>query len=83
MSIQEKEFIITCPHCKEFIIIQEINCGIFRHGTFHDGNQIEPHASKEHCDAYANQKIIYGCGKPFQIVKKDDQSFEAIVCDYI
>ena len=83
MSNQEKEFIVTCPHCKEFILIQEINCGIFRHGTLHNGNQIEPHASKEQCDAYVAQKIIYGCGGPFKIVKKDDQTLEAVVCDYI
>jgi len=83
MSNQEKEFIVVCPHCKEFIIIQEINCGIFRHGTLHDGNQIEPHAPKEQCDAYVIQKVIYGCGRPFKIVKKDDQTFEAVACDYI
>jgi len=29
------EPILECPHCKEFIIIEKINCGIFRHGVLH------------------------------------------------
>ena len=24
--------ILQCPHCNDFIIIEKINCGIFRHG---------------------------------------------------
>ncbi len=71
-------FIVTCPHCKEFVWIEKINCGIFRHGTFHNGIQIDPHLSKELCDLYVNKKLIYGCGKPFKLVEQD-----AVQCDYI
>ena len=24
--------IIVCPHCNDYIIIEKLNCGIFRHG---------------------------------------------------
>lgn len=69
--------ILTCPHCKDEIIVmrEEINCGIFRHGV-HKGTyeQLNPHATQEECDT----SDIYGCGKPFRIV--DDK---AIICDYI
>ena len=45
--------IITCPHCSEFIWIDEINCGIFRHGILKNNLvQIHPHSSKELCEYY-------------------------------
>ena len=25
--------ILKCPHCNEYILIEKINCAIFRHGT--------------------------------------------------
>ena len=28
---KKEEPILICPHCNEFIIIEQINCGIFRH----------------------------------------------------
>ena len=60
--------IILCPHCKDYILIQELNCGIFRHGVVKTtGEQIPSHASKEVCEAYIQQDLIYGCGKPFEI----------------
>jgi DNA-directed RNA polymerase subunit RPC12/RpoP len=69
---------IDCPHCKQKIWIEELNCGIFRCGVLKETNeQIPPHASKEECEAYL-QKGIYGCGKPFQIIEG-----KVIVCDYI
>ena len=42
------EPIITCPNCNEFIIVEKLNCGIFRHGILKEtGKQIDPHLSKE------------------------------------
>ena len=84
--------IVKCPHCEEFILIDELNCCIFRHGTFINethGNQIDPHASKELCDYYISNKLIYGCGKPFKIYKNEisteprSENYIAIKCDYI
>jgi hypothetical protein len=75
--------ILKCPHCNEFIIISKINCGIFRHGTLKSNlKQIDPHSLKELCEYFITNDLIYGCGKPFKIVLKDN-TFETEICDYI
>ena len=75
--------VVICPHCKESIIIEEINCAIFRHAVLKINNQqINPHSPKDICDVLIEKKLIYGCGKPFQLIKKDNK-LEAIICDYI
>ncbi len=76
-------FEVECPHCKEWIIIEKINCAIFRHGVLKNNmQQINPHLSKFECDKLIFKKIIYGCGKPFRLenIKGD---WKAIICDYI
>lgn len=81
--------VVICPHCKEAILIEKLNCGIFRHGILkHSHEQIHAHASKALCDFYISNKLIYGCGKPFQVIvnprpTNDDDKFVAIICDYI
>jgi hypothetical protein len=68
------EFIITCPHCLDYIIIKKINCGIFRHGVLiSNGKQIDSHIKK---------KKIYGCGKPYQVIKEGDE-YKVNICEYI
>jgi len=75
--------VVICPHCQESIIIEEINCAIFRHAVLKINNQqINPHSPKDICDVLIEKKLIYGCGKPFQLIKKDNK-LEAIICDYI
>jgi DNA-directed RNA polymerase subunit RPC12/RpoP len=79
----QKDIIVECPHCKDFIIIEKLNCCIFRHGIFKNTlKQIEPHAPKEVCDYLSKEKLIIGCGKPFKIIQKDN-SFFTEICDYI
>jgi hypothetical protein len=76
-------FVINCPHCDEHIFIEQLNCCIFRHGHFKLNNeQIDQHSSKELCDNYVNQNIIYGCGKPFKITVSNDK-YIVEKCDYI
>jgi len=83
------DIVVVCPHCKEHILIEKLNCCIFRHGVLiKNGQQINPHASKELCDFYVKKDLIFGCGKPFQIIlnensKDEDDKFVAIICDYI
>jgi hypothetical protein len=55
---------------------------IFRHGQFKNYTLINPHASKSECEEYISNGEIYGCGKPFMIVKKDD-NYVAEKCNYI
>lgn len=75
--------VVICPHCKEYVIIKELNCGIFRHGVFKsNGQQIGPHEPKQLCDSYVEQNIIYGCGKPFRVTKSGG-NIEIEICDYI
>jgi hypothetical protein len=79
----EKPFCIQCPHCNDTIIIEELNCAIFRHAVLIDTlQQINPHSSKEICDDLIKNKKIFGCGKPFKIIIKDD-IYIAEICDYI
>jgi hypothetical protein len=74
---------IQCPHCDDYIIIEKINCGIFRHGALKsNGQQIPPHETKAACDYLYTNKLITGCGKPFQI-SKVGELFCVQVCDYI
>ena len=77
------EFAIECPHCNLMILIEKLNCGIFRHGVIiSTGQQIPPHAPKEECDHFVNNGLIHGCGKPFQILLIDNKVVIQI-CDYI
>ena len=83
MDYNDEEPILICPHCKEYIIIEKINCGIFRHGIFkNNGQQIDAHSSKNDCNKYIENNLIYGCGKPFRITI-DNNIFKREICDYI
>jgi hypothetical protein len=76
--------VVICPHCNDFILIEELNCCIFRHGVFIETNkQIDPHSPKELCDHYAEKNLIYGCGKPYKIILNEKQEYIAIKCEYI
>jgi len=74
--------ILVCPHCNQFIIIEQVNCGIFRHGIYKNGEPLPPHESKETCDNVLKNQLIYGCGKPFRVILHDNK-FEIQICDYI
>ena len=77
------ELIFICPHCENYLIMKKLNCGIFRHGIFINNNkQIDPHSTKENCDNYVKNNLIYGCGKPFRIINMDNKWIIEI-CDYI
>jgi len=81
-------FIIECPHCKQKCEIIELNCCIFRCGIFkHNLEQIHPHLPKPQCDELAERGLIYGCGKPFQIIvttnDSEEKIYKIIICDYI
>jgi hypothetical protein len=55
-----------CPHCGIHIVVDAVNCGIFRCGVYKDNfNQVNPHLSEEECAALTG--LIWGCGKPFRL----------------
>jgi len=84
MSEEKKEEpILICPHCQNFVLIQKINCTIFRHGILKkNGKQINAHTPRGMCEYYINNNLIYGCGKPFRIVNNNG-TLETEICDYI
>ena len=81
----ENFLIFLCPYCslQVEVEIKNINCGIFRHGVYKkDLKQIPPHLKKEKCDELFQKKLIYGCGKPFKIIK-NNEDYNVEICDYI
>lgn len=84
--MQESVLCVTCPHCAKSIMVyvEDINCSIFRHGVYKEtGLQMDPHAPKNVCDTLAKQGKIYGCGKPFKLVRKEHAKYIAEACEYI
>ena len=70
------ETVAKCPHCGLFILIAEVNCGIFRHGVNKQtGKQLPPHATLEECQ----RDEVYGCAKPFRMLTDGT----LVVCGYI
>ena len=75
--------IVVCPNCNEFIIIEKLNCCIFRHAVFKEtGIQIDPHSSKDVCEQLLNNNLILGCGKPFKIIVEGEK-INVEICEYI
>ena len=66
--------LIQCPWCNMYVWIEDIQCGIFRHGYDKDFKPIYPHASQVECEL----KTFYGCGKPFRIIGSD-----VVKCQYL
>jgi hypothetical protein len=57
---------MNCPHCHISILIESVNCGIFRCGVYkHNGEPIDPHTPEEVSKRLVEEKKIYGCGLPF------------------
>ncbi len=85
--------VFNCPHCQEFIIVNKIKCGIFRHGFYVKKNkkgqiieilnQIKPHLNQVQCQKLKKQSNVIGCCKPFRIIK-DEITNEITIesCDF-
>ena len=74
---------LPCPHCEELIEIEQINCGIFRHAIYKSNlQQVHPHLPKNQCDELVYHDQVYGCCKPFKIVKQRND-YVLVKCDYI
>ena len=78
---------VLCPHCNDDVLISKLQCGVLRHGVNIKTNKqtnkpIPSHASKRQCDALIKRKLIFGCGKPFQ-VKLVKNVIVVSVCEYV
>jgi hypothetical protein len=81
-----EEKILSCPNCGVGIIIESVNCGIFRCGAFKNGlQQIDPHAEKETVERLIANDEIWGCGQPFQLLTfpLDDVKTRLVKCGWI
>ena len=77
------KLIVNCPKCNDPIIIEQINCSIFRHAIYKNTyQQINSHSTKEKIDNLIISGLVYGCGTPFKIILHDGK-YDAIICDYI
>ncbi len=77
--------IINCPHCDEFIIInqRDLNCAIFRHAVYKENYQpINPHAPQAECETLVANGRVFGYAKPFRIIEQHDK-WIIEPCDYI
>lgn len=83
----DKSYVFECPHCELIVQVleKELNCLIFRHGILKNNNtQINPHLSQNECERLSNDNLIYGCGKPFRLLKNtDNEIYRVEICDYI
>lgn len=78
-----ENFVVECPHCSADVLIEKINCAIFRHGVLKTSmEQIPPHLPRQECEELSAKNLIYGCGKPFKL-EFINQEFVAHKCDYI
>jgi len=76
-------FLIAFLHFNQNIEVLQINCRIFRCGIFkHNYTQINPHLSKIECDKLINDDLIFGCGKPCELINENDE-WKPVPCDYI
>ena len=81
-----EDIIIKCPHCAQMIMVnqKDINCAIFRHAILKEtGEQIDPHSKKIVCDKLVQNGEVFGCAKPFKLVRIDSFNYIAEKCDYI
>jgi hypothetical protein len=72
--------VTTCPYCQGDVIIleEEINCGIFRHAVFKNGEGVPPHTPRELMKNMIELDLIFGCGSPFRL-----EDNKAVPCDWI
>ena len=84
---EDKTYIFDCPHCDNIVQVHQdqVNCHIFRHGIFKStGLQIDPHLPKDDCEKLFSNDLIYGCGKPFRLLRNANNDISHVsICDYI
>jgi len=78
------DLIVCCPQCGDFVAIEKLNCRIFRHASYiANGEQIPPHTPQKECERLSREGLIFGCGKPFQIIVDENNQNKVIICGYI
>lgn len=65
--------LIECPYCNVTILVEALNCRIFRCGI------LKSNGTQSECERLYNAGLIYGCGKPFRV----DICGNPVPCGYI
>lgn len=79
-----EDLVMQCPHCQDYVLIAAINCQIFRHAFIAaTGEQLPPHTSQSECERLFQGGALFGCGKPFRIVKNEHNELCTVICGYI
>jgi hypothetical protein len=85
-AIYTMDLELQCPHCSEYIIVnqRDLNCHIFRHAVYKNSMlPIDPHAPETTCHALIQSEQVFGCAKPFKVMKSMEGVYSAVICDYI
>ena len=83
--MKNSDLVFCCPHCDGaiFVAAKDINCKIFRHAVYKKTHKIiNPHESKRKCQELLKRGKIWGCAKPFKLIKKQGK-WIPVICDYI
>jgi hypothetical protein len=78
---EDDAYCFECPHCSLMcqVTSNEVNCKIFRHAVFKiNMTFVEPHATKEECDKWVMDGLVWGCGKPCKF-----EGDKVVKCGYI
>lgn len=73
ITFVDEFYSFACPWCSITIFVhnKDVRCKIFRCGILKRNNRpIPPHSNKITCNRLKTQKLIHGCGKPFQFDRK-------------
>jgi len=82
--LNEDFYYFNCPHCSRDVVVlkTELNCQIFRCGIYkHNYQQVDPHLQKIYCDKLVAEDKVFGCCKPFEIIRSRDKYY-VVKCDY-
>jgi hypothetical protein len=85
----KKIWYFECPHCQGMVEIpaNDFACRIFRHGVYRaNGLSIPPHLGKNECEELVKNNKVWGCAKPFQLIRQGttpQQQEQCVACDYV
>jgi hypothetical protein len=83
---EQDDDVLYCPHCNLPIIIEELNCGIFRHAVYKTDptRQVPSHSSQATCENLVTTDNVIGCCKPFLVaVRPGTHKLTIKKCEYI
>jgi hypothetical protein len=75
------DIVVHCPHCglPAPVTAADIDKGALYHGTLKkNGRRLRDRVPAEWVQYLYDNDMIYGCGKPFFVIRKSSIQFEAV-----